>query len=214
MLEDLRRFVYEMHLELPKNNLVVSTSGNASAIDRHTGYVVIKPSGVAYDELTPNSLVIVDLNGKIVEGDLKPSVDCETHLRIYKDNSSVGGIVHTHSPFATAFAVHGREIPVICTAMADEFGAPIPCAPYQAVGGDGIGRIVASYSNQSPVVLLERHGLFSTGKDLKTAIKRAIIAEDIARLAIYSNLLGPLSAMSDELVKRAHDVYISNYGQG
>jgi L-ribulose-5-phosphate 4-epimerase len=213
VLKDLRILVYEMHLELPKNNLVVSTSGNASAIDQSTGYVVIKPSGVAYDKLSPNNLVIVDLNGNIVEGDLKPSVDCETHLRIYKDNPSVGGVVHTHSPFATAFAVHGKEIPVICTAMADEFGAPIPCAPYQAVGGDGIGRIVASYSKQSPVVLMERHGLFSIGGDLKTAIKRAIIAEDIARLALYSSLLGPLSAMNNEVVKSAHNVYISNYGQ-
>ncbi len=214
MLKDLRKHVYEMHMELPKNNLVVSTSGNASAIDRSTGYVVIKPSGISYDKLTPNNLVIVDLGGRIVEGDLKPSVDCETHLRIYKDNSLVGGVVHTHSPFATAFAVHGRDIPVICTAMADEFGAPIPCAPYQAVGGDGIGRIVVGYLNQSPVVLIERHGLFSTGKDLKTAIKRAIVAEDIARLAIYASVLGPLSAMNEGIVKSAHNIYVSNYGQG
>jgi len=214
VLEDLRRLVYEMHLELPKNNLVVSTSGNASAIDRNKGYVVIKPSGIAYEKLTPSNLVIVDLSGEIVEGNLKPSVDCETHLRIYNENLLVGGVVHTHSPFATAFAIHGREIPVICTAMADEFGAPIPCAPYKAVGGDGIGRVVASYLNQSPVVLIERHGVFSTGGDLKTAIKRAIICEDIARLAIYSSIIGPLSAMNQNLVENAHNVYVSNYGQG
>ena len=133
MLEDLRRRVWQANLMLPKNNLVTMTSGNVSARDVETGLVVIKPSGVPYETMSPEDIVVVDLEGNVVEGDLKPSVDCPTHLYVYRHRPDVNGIVHTHSPYATAFAALGRPIPVCLTAIADEFGGPIP-RPHCPVG--------------------------------------------------------------------------------
>ncbi|NMA71078.1 MAG: hypothetical protein GX961_04075, partial [Firmicutes bacterium] len=145
MLEALRQAVWEANIRLPKEGLVTMTSGNASGRDPETGLVVIKPSGVLYDQMTPEDLVIVDLDGNVVEGHLRPSVDTATHLYIYRHRSDVGGIIHTHSPYATSFAALGEPIPVVLTAIADEFGGPIPCAPYAPVGGDAIGKAVVEH---------------------------------------------------------------------
>ena len=141
MLEALREQVWKLHLELPKNDLVKWTGGNVSGRDPETGLVVIKPSGVKYPDLRPEHLVVLDVDGKIVEGSLSPSSDTASHLYIYRQRSDVGGIVHTHSPYATAFAAIGKPIPVYLTAIADEFGGPIPCSDYAQIGGKKVGEL-------------------------------------------------------------------------
>ena len=142
MLEALREEVWQLHLELPKNGLVSWTGGNLSARDAETGYMVIKPSGVRYEHLRPEHLVILDLDGMVVEGNLKPSSDTASHLYIYRHRPDLSGIVHTHSRYATAFAALGKPIPVVLTAIADEFGGPIPCGGFALIGGEQIGKVV------------------------------------------------------------------------
>src|SRR5690349_11424369 len=181
MLDDLRQQLYELHLELPKHELVAWTSGNVSARDPRTGYVVIKPSGVRYEQLRPEHMVVVDLNGKIIEGDLKPSSDTASHLYIYRQRPDVGGVVHTHSTYATAFAAVGRPIPVYLTAQADEFGGPIPCAGFALIGGEEIGQVVLEAIGNSCAVLLKNHGVITIGRDAEAAVKAAVMVEDVAR---------------------------------
>jgi len=142
MLETLKKFVCDLNLELPKNHLVTWTSGYVSALDKQSGYVVIKPSGIRYENMKPEQMVVVDLEGKVVEGSLKPSSDLLSHLYIYSRRPDVGGIVHTHSPYATAFAAVGKSIPVYLTAQADEIGCAIPCGGFALIGGDEIGKVV------------------------------------------------------------------------
>ena len=149
LLESLRKEVALLHAELPRNGLVTWTSGNVSGRDSASGLVVIKPSGVRYEALTPESMVIVDLDGKIIEGNYKPSTDCESHLYIYRHRPEVNSVVHTHSPFATAFAAVGEGIPCIMTAIADEFGGPIPCGGYARIGGTEIGAEVVRVLEQT-----------------------------------------------------------------
>ncbi|MDN5316378.1 MAG: L-ribulose-5-phosphate 4-epimerase, partial [Thermoanaerobacterium sp.] len=159
MLENLKQRVYKMNMMLPKNNLVTMTSGNVSGRDPETNLVVIKPSGVLYDDMTPEDMVVVDLDGNVVEGKLKPSVDTATHLYVYKHRSDVNGIVHTHSPYATSFAALGRSIPVYLTAIADEFGCAIPVGPYAKIGGEEIGKAIVDYIGESPAILMKNHGV-------------------------------------------------------
>ena len=165
MLEAIREQLYQLHLELPKNNLVTWTGGNVSARDPETGLVAIKPSGVRYEELRPEHMVIVDLDGKIVEGSLSPSSDTASHLYIYRHRPDVGGVVHTHSAYATAFAALGRPIPCVLTAMADEFGGPIPCGGFALIGGEEIGKVVVESIGASAACLLKNHGVFTIGKN-------------------------------------------------
>lgn len=218
MLDKLRQEVYRLHLELPKNGLVTWTSGNVSGRDSETGYVVIKPSGIMYDDLTPDDLVILDVHGKIVEGNLKPSSDTATHLFIYRNRSDVGGIVHTHSPFATAFAVIGKPIPAYLTAICDEFGGPIPVGAFAPIGGDEIGREVVHSIGASPAILMQNHGVFTIGKNAKSAVKAAVMVEDAARTMYYAYQLGkqmdsePIS-ITPEMVARLHRRYKEEYGQ-
>ena len=158
MLQQLKERVYRLHLELPKYRLVAWTGGNVSARDPDSGLVVIKPSGVLYEALGPEHHVVVTLDGEPVEGDLKPSSDTASHLYIYRHRPDVNGVVHTHSPYATAFAAVGRSIPVCLTAIADEFGGPIPCAGFALIGGQEIGEQVVKHIGSSPAVLLKQHG--------------------------------------------------------
>ena len=214
MLDELRTRVQQLGLELPRNGLVAWTSGNVSARDPSSGLVVIMPSGVTYDLLTPASLVVVDLEGKVVEGDLRPSSDTASHLVIYRELPHVNGVVHTHSTFATAFAAVGRPIPVYLTAIADEFGGPIPCAGYAAVGGEQIGRAVVDGLGDSPAVLLQNHGVFAVGATPEQAVKAAVMVEDAARTVFYALQLGsPLEIPAGE-VARARRRYVEEYGQG
>jgi len=213
MLEHLKEEVYKLHLELPKNQLVAWTSGNVSARDSETGYVVIKPSGMRYDDLKPEHMVVVDLDGQHIEGELKPSSDTASHLYIYRYRPDVNGVVHTHSPYATAFAALGRPIPVYLTAMADEFGGPIPCAGFALIGGEEIGKQVIEHIGQSPAVLLKNHGVFTIGPTAEAAVKAAVMVEDAARTVWLALQLGQPNEIAPEDVARLHRRYTHDYGQ-
>ena len=213
MLEALRETVWRLHLELPKHNLVTWTSGNVSARDPVTGYVVIKPSGVRYEDLQPEHMVILDLKGQRIEGDLKPSSDMASHLYIYRERADVGGVVHTHSPYATAFAALGRPIPVCLTAMADEFGGPIPCGGFALIGGEQIGRVVVESIGDSPAVLLKNHGVFTIGATAEAAVKAAVMVEDVARTVWLALQLGQPDEIPPEDVAKLHHRYTHEYGQ-
>jgi L-ribulose-5-phosphate 4-epimerase len=213
MLEALKAQLWKLHLELPKNGLVTWTGGNVSARDPETGLVVIKPSGVMYEDLRPEDHVVLDLEGDVREGSLAPSSDTASHLYIYRHMPQVNGIVHTHSPYATAFAALGRPIPVYLTAIADEFGGPIPCAGFALIGGEEIGQQVVQHIGSSPAVLLKNHGVFTVGKSAKAAVKAAVMVEDIARTVWYALQLGTPDEIAPEDVKKLHDRYSNVYGQ-
>lgn len=213
MLESIRQEVLELNLELPKNNLVSWTGGNVSVREPEGNLVVIKPSGVRYDRLRPEHIVIVDLEGNVVEGDFKPSSDTASHLYIYRHRTDVFGIVHTHSSYATAFAAVGREIPVFLTAQADEFGGPIPCGPLAMIGGEEIGKAVIETLGRSPAVLLKHHGVFTVGATGEAAVKAAVMVEDVARTAWLALQIGEPEVIPPEMVERLHDRYTNVYGQ-
>lgn len=213
MLEELKQQLVQLHLELPQNNLVAWTSGNVSARDRATGLMVIKPSGVRYENLRPEDMVVVDMDGNQVEGVLKPSSDTASHLYIYRHRPDVGGIVHTHSRYATAFAAVGKPIPCILTAMADEFGGPIPCAGFALIGGDEIGRLVVETAGASPAVLLKNHGVFTLGETPLAAVKAAVMTEDVAATVWLALQLGTPDIIPQEAVDKLHQRYTTIYGQ-
>ena len=213
MLESLRKELYDLHLELPRNNLVVWTTGNISARDRETSLVVIKPSGVRYEELTAEKMVVVDLDGKVVDGDLKPSSDVDTHLYIYRNRSDVGGIVHTHSTFATAFATVGKSIPPFLTALCDEFGGPIPVGGFARIGSEEIGREVIRSIGDSKAILMRNHGVFAIGETATAAVKAAVMVEDAARTMFYAYQLGDPLEIPPEEVAKLHKRYLEQYGQ-
>jgi L-ribulose-5-phosphate 4-epimerase len=213
MLEQLKSELVELHLELPRHELVVWTSGNVSARDPETGLVVIKPSGVRYEDLRPEQMVVVDLEGQTVEGDLKPSSDTASHLYIYRHGPDVGGVVHTHSPYATAFAAVGRPIPVVLTAIADEFGGPIPCGGFALIGDESIGKVVIDSIGHSPAVLLKNHGVFTIGRTAEAAVKAAVMTEDNARTVWLALQLGTPDEIPAEEVARLHHRYTKVYGQ-
>jgi L-ribulose-5-phosphate 4-epimerase len=213
LLESLRRELVDLHDELPRNGLVVWTGGNISAHDPETGLVAIKPSGIRYGELTPESMVVVDLDGRIVEGDLKPSSDTASHLYIYRNRPDVHGVVHTHSRYATAFAAVGRSIPVYLTGHADEFGGEIPCAGFAFIGDDSIGSLVVDGIGRSRAILLKNHGVFTIGSSARSAVKSAVMVEDVAATVFLALQLGTPEVLSDEAIERLHRRYTTVYGQ-
>ncbi len=213
MLEALREQVCKLHLELPKNGLVTWTGGNVSGRDPETGLVVIKPSGVRYEDLRPEHLVVVDLQGKCVEGNLKPSSDTASHLYIYRHRPDVNGVVHTHSPYATAFAALGKPIPVYLTAIADEFGCPIPCGGFALIGGEQIGQVVVESIGDSPAVLLKNHGVFTVGKNAEAAVKAAVMVEDVAHTVWIALQMGQPEEIPAEQVAKLRHRYTHEYGQ-
>jgi L-ribulose-5-phosphate 4-epimerase len=213
MLENLKEELVELHLELPRHNLVVWTGGNVSARDSETNLVVIKPSGIRYEQLRPEQMVVVDLDGKIVEGELKPSSDVYSHLYIYRHRSDVGGVVHTHSRYACAFAAVGKPIPVVLTAIADEFGCEIPCGGFALIGDDAIGKVVLESIGKSPAVLLKNHGVFTIGKDATAAVKAAVMTEDVAASVWMAMQIGTPEVIPADVVTRLHDRYTNVYGQ-
>jgi len=214
-LADLRATVAGLHRELTRNGLVAWTSGNISARVPGRELIVIKPSGVGYDELTADSMVVVDLHGNVVEGELSPSSDTATHAYIYRALSAVGGVVHTHSPYATAWAVHGRAIPCVLTAMADEFGGDIPVGPFARIGGEeiGIGVVEALQGSRSPAVLMRNHGVFSVGASARDAVKAAVMCEDVARTVMLAGALGAPARLEDDDIDALYDRYQNVYGQ-
>jgi L-ribulose-5-phosphate 4-epimerase len=213
LLEALRQDLVSLHEELPRNGLAVWTGGNVSARDPDSGLVAIKPSGVRYGELTADRMVVVDLDGQIVEGTLKPSSDTASHLYIYRHRPDIHGVVHTHSRYATAFAAVGRPIPVYLTAQADEFGGEIPCAGFAFIGDDSIGNLVVEGIGPSTAILLKNHGVFTIGGSARAAVKSAVMVEDIAATVFAALQLGIPDEISDEAVARLHRRYTTVYGQ-
>jgi L-ribulose-5-phosphate 4-epimerase len=213
MLELLKEQLVQLHLELPKNNLVTWTGGNVSARDAETGLVVIKPSGIRYEDMRPEHMVVLDLDGKIIEGNLKPSSDSFSHLYIYKHRPDVGGVVHTHSRYATAFAAVGKAIPCALTAIADEFGGAIPCGRFALIGDDEIGKVVVETIGKSPAVLLKNHGVFTIGKNATSAVKAAVMTEDVAATIWLAMQIGTPEAIPQEDVDKLHQRYTNVYGQ-
>lgn len=214
-LATLRAEVCAMNLELPRNNLVAWTSGNVSARDPESGLVVIKPSGVKFQDLTPENMVVVDLDGNVVEGDYKPSSDTASHCYIYRHMPAVNGVVHTHSRYATAFATLAREIPCVTTAMGDEFGGPIPCGGFALIGGEEIGQVVVETlkDSHSPACLLQNHGVFATGATAEKAVQAAVMTEDNAAIVWTALQIGtPLPIAEDDIAK-LHHRYTHVYGQ-
>jgi L-ribulose-5-phosphate 4-epimerase len=212
-LEALREELVRLHAELRANNLVAWTGGNVSARDPDSGLVAIKPSGVRYSDLTASSMVVLDLDGAIVEGDLAPSSDAASHLYIYRHRPDVTGVVHTHSRYATAFAAVGRPIPVYLTAQADEFGGEIPCAGFAFIGDDSIGQLVVEGIGSSPAILLQNHGVFTVGPSAEAAVKAAVMVEDIAATVWAALQLGTPDILDDDVVERLHRRYTTAYGQ-
>ena len=213
MLERLKEQLVHLHLHLPRNNLVAWTSGNVSARDPETGCVVIKPSGIRYEELCPDLMVVLDADGRCLEGELKPSSDAASHLYIYRHRPDVHGVVHTHSAYATAFAALGQPIPVYLTAIADEFGGPIPCGGFALIGGEEIGRVVLESIGTCPAVLLKNHGVFTVGPSAQAAVKAAVMVEDVARTVWLALQLGQPEEIPAEDVARLHHRYTHVYGQ-
>jgi len=213
MLEELKELICRLNQELPRKRLVAWTSGNVSGRDPRTGYVATKPSGVLYEDLTPDKIVLVDLQGKVVEGAMKPSVDTATHLYVYRHMPQVNGVVHTHSNYATAFAALNRAIPVYLTAIADEFGCEIPCGAYAPIGEEDIGKEIVKSIGDSPAILMKNHGVFTVGPDPLEALKAAVTVEDVAKTVFLALLLGTPDEIPPEEVRRAHERYVRKYGQ-
>lgn len=213
LLESLREEVCLANKALADNRLVTWTSGNVSGRDTETGLIVVKPSGVDFKALTPEMMVVLDINAKVIEGDLNPSVDAATHLYVFKNRSDVNGMVHTHSNFATGFAALGKEIPCVLTAMCDEFGGSIPCASYCQIGGEEIGQAIVDYIGSSLAILIQNHGVFTVGKSVNEALKAAVMCEDAAKTVYIATMMGEPLSIPDDEIKRAHKRYVDKYGQ-
>jgi L-ribulose-5-phosphate 4-epimerase len=217
---ELRREVWWANTQLPAAGLVVMHSGNASGIDRERGLVLIKPSGVDYETLRPEDLVAVDLDGERVidtpdgmGSTLKPSVDTPHHLALYRGDGSIGGVIHTHSNYATAWAAAGRPIPCGLTAMADEFGGEIPCAPYAPNEGDAIGDAILAHRTRAPGILLANHGVFTFAATPRTALKAAAMVEDAAKTMWLATRIGEVTPLPADEIERWWERYHATYGQ-
>ena len=213
LLESIRHDLVKLNQELPKNHLVTWTSGNVSIRDKETGYVAIKPSGVMFEDLTPEDMVVLDPDGHVIEGTRKPSSDTASHLYIYRYRPDVFGVVHTHSNYATAFAAIGKPIPVYLTAQADEFGGPIPCGGFALIGGEQIGKVVIESIGSSPAIILKNHGVFTVGPSGRDAVKAAIMVEDVARTIWLARQLGEPEEIPPDMVEKLHHRYTHEYGQ-
>lgn len=222
MLELLKEKVCEANLELVKHGLVIFTWGNVSAIDRATGLVVIKPSGVSYDHMKPSDMVVVDLDGKVVEGTLRPSSDTPTHVVLYRAFPEIGGVVHTHSTYATAWAQAGLDIPNIGTTHADYFHHDIPCTAdmteaevmgdYEWETGNVIvKRFEGLNPNDTPGVLVKNHGPFTWGKDAAEAVHNAVVLEQVAKMALIAKSVNPNLTMNPLLIEKH---YSRKHGPG
>jgi L-ribulose-5-phosphate 4-epimerase len=213
--EALRRTVCDLHALLPANGLVAWTSGNISGRVPGDDTMVIKPSGVLFEDLTPEAMCEVDIDTLENRSPTKYSSDTATHAYIYREMPEVGGIVHTHSPYATAWAAVGEPIPCFLTAMADEFGGPIPLAGFALIGGEQIGREVVRVlrGHRSPAAIVQNHGVFTLGATPVAAVKAAVMCEDVARTAFLARQLGTPIPISDADIASLHRRYTDEYGQ-
>jgi L-ribulose-5-phosphate 4-epimerase len=214
-VQQLRREIAELHRQLPRWELVVWTAGNVSARVPGRDLLVIKPSGVTYDELTPENMVVTDLDGKLVEGDHAPSSDTAAHAYVYKHMPEVGGVVHTHSTYATAWAARGEAIPCVLTMIADEFGGEIPVGPFALIGDDSIGRglVDTLRTSRSKAVLMQNHGVFTIGSNAKAAVKAAVLCEDVARTVHIARQLGEPLPIAQSSIDSLYARYQNAYGQ-
>ena len=215
VIEAIRRDVCTLHAELVRYGLVVWTAGNVSARVPGRDLMVIKPSGVSYDDLTPGNMVVCDLYGRVVEGDHAPSSDTEAQAYVYRHLEHIGGVVHTHSPYAVAWAARGEPIPVVTTMCADEFGGDIPVGPFATIGDDSIGRGIVDTlaDSRSPAVLMQNHGVFAVGSSARAAVKAAVMCEDVARSVHLSYQLGQPLPIPSSKVDALYDRYQNVYGQ-
>jgi len=214
-LAELRRAVCDLHAELVRYGLVAWTAGNVSGRLPGTDRFVIKPSGVSYDDLTPESIVVCDLDGGLVEGELAPSSDTAAHAYVYRHRPDVGGVVHTHSTYATAWAARAEPIPCVLTMIADEFGGEIPVGPFALIGDDSIGRGIVETlrGSRSRAVLMAAHGPFTVGRDARDAVKAAVMLEDVARTVHVARQLGEPAAIAPADVTSLFERYQNVYGQ-
>jgi L-ribulose-5-phosphate 4-epimerase len=211
---DLRLEVAKANWALPATGLVTMHSGNASGYDPETGIVYIKPSGMDYDQIKPNNLVAVRLeDGEVLTEGVRPSVDLPHHLFLYRNIPELRGVIHTHSNHATAFAAVGRPIPLVLTAIADEFGAEIPCAPYVDNEGEHIGEAILKYRNRSPAILMGNHGVFAWGTSPRAALKAAVMTEDVAKTVWLAMQIGEPKVIPAEEAEKWYDRYHNRYGQ-
>ncbi|MFF3439554.1 L-ribulose-5-phosphate 4-epimerase [Streptosporangium sp. NPDC002721] len=215
VVRKLRETVSALHQELVRYNLVAWTAGNVSGRVPGEDLFVIKPSGVMYEDLTPESIVVCDLDGELVEGELAPSSDTAAHAYVYRMMPHVGGVVHTHSTYASAWAARDEAIPCVLTAMADEFGGEIPVGPFALIGGDDIGKgIVATLEgHRSPAVLMRNHGVFTIGADARAAVKAAVMCEDVARTVHVARQLGEPVPIAQSDIDSLYNRYQNVYGQ-
>ena len=215
VVKTIRAEVARLHAELPRYELVVWTAGNVSARVPGHDLLVIKPSGVGYDELTPEAMVVTDLDGRLVEGDRSPSSDTAAHAYVYKHLPEVGGVVHTHSTYATAWAARGEAIPCVLTMMADEFGGEIPVGPFALIGDDSIGRGIVETlrDSRSPAVLMRNHGPFTIGPTAQAAVKAAVMCEEVARTVHIARQLGEPLPVAQSDIDSLYARYRNVYGQ-
>jgi len=214
-VDRLRGQVADLHAELTRNELVVWTAGNVSARVPGADLMVIKPSGVSYDELSADAMVVTDLDGNLVDGQRTPSSDTAAHAYVYRHLPHVGGVVHTHSRYATAWAAVGEPIPCVLTMIADEFGGPIPVGPFALIGDEEIGHGIVDTlaGSRSTAVLMRSHGVFTVGSGPRDAIKAAVMCEDVARTVHLARSLGEVTSIGEEEVEALHDRYQNVYGQ-
>lgn len=213
-LKALREEVCWANKMLPECGLVTMHSGNASGIDRESGVLVIKPSGMDYDKITPENLVAVELEtGRVIDSTLRPSVDLPHHIFLYKHIPEVGGVIHTHSNYATAFAAVHLPVPLVLTAIADEFGCEIPCAPYVDNEGEHIGEAILKHRNRAPAILMGNHGVFAWGSSAKSALKAAVMTEDVAKTVHLAKQIGSPIPIPPEEAEKWYDRYHNRYGQ-
>jgi L-ribulose-5-phosphate 4-epimerase len=212
----VRANVAALHAELPRNGLVVWTAGNVSERVPGADLFVIKPSGVSYDELSPESMVVCDLDGTLVDGTRAPSSDTAAHAYVYRHLPEVGGVVHTHSTYATAWAARGEPVPCVLTMMADEFGGEIPIGPFALIGDDSIGRGIVETlrGSRSRAVLMRNHGPFTVGRDARAAVKAAVMCEEVARTVHIARQLGVPLAIDQSDIDSLYARYQNVYGQG
>jgi L-ribulose-5-phosphate 4-epimerase len=214
-LQAVREDVARLHGELVRYGLVVWTAGNVSARVPGADLMVIKPSGVSYDDLHADNMIVCDLDGEVVEGEHAPSSDTAAHAYVYRHMPEVGGVVHTHSTYAVSWAARAEPVPCLLTAMADEFGGPIPIGPFALIGSDDIGRGIVStlQGHRSPAVLMANHGPFTIGRTAKDAVKAAVMCEDVCRSVHLALQAGPLPPIDQASIDRLHDRYQNVYGQ-
>ncbi|MEZ0326121.1 MAG: class II aldolase/adducin family protein [Fimbriimonas sp.] len=211
---DLRLEVARANWALPKAGLVTMHSGNASGYDPDEDVLYIKPSGMDYEAITPENLVAVRVSdGELLTRGTRPSVDLPHHLFLYRNIPGLRGVIHTHSNYATAFAAVGRAIPLVLTAIADEFGAEIPCTPYVDNEGEHIGEAILTYRNRAPAILLGNHGVFAWGDSPKAALKAAVMTEDVAKTVWLASALGQPNVLPAEEAEKWYDRYHNRYGQ-